>query len=1779
MSNFTNKTFKETYRDFYDKAKGYHRVLFNSGKALQARELNELQSILHEEIARFGRNIFREGATVKAGGSMIDNSREYIRLQAGSVVPDGIVGQQYQNASGIKFIIEEYHDATTQDPQTIYVKYVDTSTVTDTTAPARVNSNETLTPVGATTFPLVVAADGDIPAAGTGTSISVNEGVFFVDGHFVHAAQQSTYIDKYNSTPTVDFGFKVVESIVTEGEDESLYDNQGAFPNTSAPGAHRFKIELTPTTRDALSEDENFVFVARIVNGVITKEVDGQDDYNIISDLLATRTKEESGDYVANEFKTVMQEKDDLNLSVEVTPGTAYVDGYRLDFGTTILDIPRARDTDTLNNDSVVAQYGNYVIIDPAQSTGLAELSTFGQVSLGNGGTANVRAIENVGGEYRLYLFNIQMPSGANFRDVTTITGSTGSCVLQTPGLLGGIDNTLLFPLSNPRPQSIDDTNFTAQRTIEATPNAQGEILISDTINGSYLPVIFESGVGVASGWTATSNKITGLSPTSQYVVTYYYEASNPRVRSKIPVNVEETVTIGDGVAPVEGPTFIQGTTMWRVENSTGAASIVWNGELITTASGASNITTINAEGFQYTRGSAETPTFTTTFTSPTSTNLNYVDFVGNYTRDLDFSRTRTSTYAAIGYTRNVTETYSRTVFVPNALAPGEPGVFEIPFSRTVTQSFSAPGTTTDFTGLYTRASSYTRLRASTYTGYYTQNGSTNGTNYTYYSVSRQALASSLDTSAITLDYADGIRLSQVLDASGNNVTGSFEFDGGQRDNYYGPIKLRLKSGLTAEAGSQFTVAFQHYFHGDGDYFSVESYPQNYSNIQSYKTSSGAVVQLTDVLDFRPVILSGEVQAESINPLPRNKSIISVDATYYLPRIDMLVANTLDSRGRRGTGRLQIVEGEPSLDPRPPQVPTGSLALFQFNLNAYTIDKNDLSTIKIPHKRFTMQDIAKLENRLDTLYELTTLSLLEADTATLAVLDENGNNRTKSGFIADNFSSLNFCDLDDPDYRASVEPLSGELMPSFRENSVRLAMRQSSATRKGEVAVLPHSDQLLSSQLLATGKMNVNPFAVITQTGFMTLSPASDEWVEVRRLPDVMQSNVRRVSTDRTDVTSGRRIRRRIEERSIQEFLGEQVVDVEVVPFMRSREVYFRVEGLRPNTKMFAFFGNVAVQPWVRQESTFKHFSDNPKEYGSEFANATAHPNGATPLLTDNEGVLIGSFFLPNTPSLSFRTGQQEFKLLDVSINDDDMAIASSRANYQSVGRIDSVQRTIRTTRIVETITERYDPLAQTFFIDQVENPNGLFLTKARIFMESKDDTIPLQVQIRPVENGIPTTRIVPGSNKFISPQHINVLPLNDQTDIADVRLFAGTDVEFDEPVYLTPGEEYAIVLLAESVEYNSYVAETYEFILGPNQREGRVDKQPTLGSLFLSQNGSTWTADQTRDLMFELYRAEFDSTANVILSNVEVPKITLGLDPISVEKSSALVHIAHQGHGFNANDEVEISGVQGTIGGIPAANINGSHLIASVSWEGYQINVGTTATSSVLGGGSTVVASEQIMIDEMTPNIANITPNGTRITATVTQTSGASFGGNRNNPLYNGAYSSVAAKQVFLNDLNLNDKPTIIASSDDMSFNITLSTTDNRVSPMIDLQRISVMTLENVIDMGSAAQHITTPVILDESAVGLKVLFSAHRPSSAAFDVYVKTASDESSLEVSEWILVDIDNDIPSDESRDVFREYSYTINTDDQFNIFQAKIVMKSNNSSKIPIISDFRTIALAV
>ena len=53
------------YFDDFSESKDYYRVLFKPGVAVQARELNQLQSILQNQIEKFGDNVFKRGTIVE----------------------------------------------------------------------------------------------------------------------------------------------------------------------------------------------------------------------------------------------------------------------------------------------------------------------------------------------------------------------------------------------------------------------------------------------------------------------------------------------------------------------------------------------------------------------------------------------------------------------------------------------------------------------------------------------------------------------------------------------------------------------------------------------------------------------------------------------------------------------------------------------------------------------------------------------------------------------------------------------------------------------------------------------------------------------------------------------------------------------------------------------------------------------------------------------------------------------------------------------------------------------------------------------------------------------------------------------------------------------------------------------------------------------------------------------------------------------------------------------------------------------------------------------------------------------------------------------------------------------------------------------------------------------------------------------------------------------------------------------------------------------------------
>ena len=68
------------YYDDFAESKNFHRVLFRPSYAVQGRELTQLQTILQNQVERFGEHVFKDGAMVIPGQVTFNKNFEYVKL-------------------------------------------------------------------------------------------------------------------------------------------------------------------------------------------------------------------------------------------------------------------------------------------------------------------------------------------------------------------------------------------------------------------------------------------------------------------------------------------------------------------------------------------------------------------------------------------------------------------------------------------------------------------------------------------------------------------------------------------------------------------------------------------------------------------------------------------------------------------------------------------------------------------------------------------------------------------------------------------------------------------------------------------------------------------------------------------------------------------------------------------------------------------------------------------------------------------------------------------------------------------------------------------------------------------------------------------------------------------------------------------------------------------------------------------------------------------------------------------------------------------------------------------------------------------------------------------------------------------------------------------------------------------------------------------------------------------------------------------------------------------
>ena len=577
---------------------------------------------------------------------------------------------------------------------------------------------------------------------------------------------------------------------------------------------------------------------------------------------------------------------------------------------------------------------------------------------------------------------------------------------------------------------------------------------------------------------------------------------------------------------------------------------------------------------------------------------------------------------------------------------------------------------------------------------------------------------------------------------------------------------------------------------------------------------------------------------------------------------------------------------------------------------------------------------------------------------------------------------------------------------------------------------------------------------------------------------------------------------------------------------------------------------------------------------GTEGGNLVSTKNGDINLLFD----------IPENDAVRFRTGTREFKLID-NTEARGSFTSRGRGQYRATGILEtrqSIVNAVRNAELVEEIvqdsqvivqtSERiisdtgwYDPLAQTFLI---QNTGGAFLTSVDIYFASKDNAIPVTLEIREVVNGYPGKRVLPFSRVTLKPEQVNISSSTVDLDGVDTPSFdTPTKFSFVSPVYVQDASEYCIVLMSDSNGYNCWISNMGDTVPGTSRT---ISEQPYNGVLFKSQNASTWTANDMQDLKFTIYKAQFDISApgTVQFVNDVLPLSRLGFDPFQITTGSNTVRIWQKNHGLTSGSDVNITNTNdsiltgiaatgtittnnanttvngssttfetsigaGTTGagtvlytaanvyvgvvesvtndttlvlvdnaavtlssatsfkvaapiyGIPVTEIYTTQTVSNVDIDSYTITTTTDATASGYAGGNTVRTSGQIQYDAVYPIAQVQSFSDTNVVYQLKTTSGKSVDGTETPYVQDLALSDCLANEnnyfytprVIASELTELDSVYGLNGDKSVTFAMNLSSTNDSLSPVIDTQRLSLVTISNKINSPTLTNTAVTDV------------------------------------------------------------------------------------------------------
>ena len=1798
------------YFDDYDTEKNFYRLLFRPSTAVQARELTQIQSIIQDQIERFGNHIFKDGSIIDGVAITYHSKLPYISL-VDQLDANGLNTNSNFLVSGLDstYLITNSTDSnnavrgvikiaksglvlTQPNTNRLYIDYIKTgkdasnNDVLEFLPDDKLyiyNSNQgklsTLDSNNLFDTISTLSTNSTFTSNGNAYGITVSDGIIFQKGVFQSVEKQTITVRDYTTNVAgYVVGFQTVETIIDENIDESLNDNVLGYSNENAPGAHRLKLTPTLVSKLRTEVSNNFFAIAEFDSDEPVEQKTDRDSYNILLDSMARRTREESGDYTINPFlvEVINHSSNSDQMRYQVSPGTSYVRGYRIEkIGSTNLTVPRAKDTEVAQNQIVTANYGNYVICDEflgafnIEEMGAVDLYDTAQNAISDGegisaslsgskvGEANVRAVvyeEGTKGlptsKYYVYLFNIRMNSGKSFlNDVKSIYANDATygkakadIVLENNKAVikqSSKNNLLLYTGSEAvrrltNNTGIGDTSFISQQIVDSTISSNGQIIVNISTS--------------APGGTERLNSTATTTLTGSSLDNYnIYLTANAYT-----ANLSGTINVQSGVTELTG----------------------------------------------------------------TSTDFTNELVVGDLVRIYDGSSYYIRSVAAIGNTTNITLDASiaatnTTSNYQKYYVGGTPLPIANVYINTNTQFTAQLGETLD-SGSQTVRASYPLNR--TVASAITKNIRKNR----LVKIDTNTNAGGA-TGPWNLGLIDVHKIRNVwVDTSGSTYANTnperkiwFTFDSGQRDGFYDHGTLRIKPRYASNINSSTKILVElDHFEADltssVGFFSVESYPiddvntSNTSAIQTIEIPSYEGNDLRNYVDFRPLKYNTANSVANtnpangfitINPAVSNTSFnvpsdgqylitpdsnLTADLEFYLPRIDYV---TLDS-----SGRFRVQQGKSSLSPKAPFVDGDQSIISEVRVPAYPSATqrqkelyplaNSCKTDSKQTRRYTMKDIGALDERIKRVEYYTVLNALEQQARDLTIPDANGLDRFKNGIFADPFNSHILGNVTDFEYSIAIDPRETVARPKFQKHEVDFTYKSANSSniqKTGPILTLNYNNETYINQRFATKIRNTTE-SVWQWNGLLDLYPSYDLFQDETVVPnepinldfassfnefaDIINSfgsifafnetPVQTIVQGNQSITTLERTIRDIQvQTSTQEIdFGPYVKDVSLQPYMRSRLVAFVAYNMKPNTRLYAFFDDVNVSEHCAP-GVLSGLADFESGLEHRIVNQNGNFNDA--LISDETGFVCGLFRIPEQ---TFRNGDRHFQLTNVDdlVVGADAKITLGRATYtsdalsvtkssQTLNVIQpefiTIDRTETRNRIEEIFTgedEDEDPIAQSFRIENIPaNVTGAFITQVGLYFKSKDPSLGVEVYISEMKAG------VPDMSKILGKSHLESSSVNISDDASSETVFI-----LNYPVYMLKDTDYAIVVKPDgnSPEYNIWVGETGGYDIDSGEQ---VFSNPYSGIMFTSANKRSWTAIQKEDLKFNLYRARFSATSGYASFKNEDDEF-LTVDGFTSDNTTLSISVGDVVYAVNST--VDVGNTEDVVaktltsnsypfGVVQYLNEADGIIYLDSSRGGFSNTTDPTIaiykvsdiTNTSLLTVNTIVSHANItIVNDLTyhtvvPKFSTMVPATTTIDYNFKGTSKLDSIDSVFQNMENG--TDYQYNDIERHLKSYSNEITDLSGSKSAEFKIDMTTTNDFVSPVINLSKKNSFFVENLINNDSTNEHtrygnaitkyISKKIVLadGQEAEDLKVLLTAHRPNETNIEVYAKIKND----------------------------------------------------------------------